>query len=164
VLSRSYNWINNPALIGLGITYSFSVSMMLSFTLRIATDVENNMNSVSRMLDYIDKNPQEKDFDDPTPPATWPSEGNYKLENITYRYRPELEDVIHGITFSINNCEKIGVVGRTGSGKSTLTLGLLRILELALSENGQKGSITLNNLNIENIGLHHLRSNVTIIP
>lgn len=61
------------------------------------------------------------------------------MNNLTYRYRPELEDVIHGITFDVAAKAKIGVVGRTGSGKSTLTLGLLRILELAADPDGQIG-------------------------
>lgn len=71
-----------------------------------------------------------------------------------------LPEVIKGITFSINCFEKIGVVGRTGSGKSTLTLGLLRILELANSQ----GNIILDNIDISKIGLHYLRRNITIIP
>jgi ABC-type multidrug transport system fused ATPase/permease subunit len=61
--------------------------------------------------------------------------------------------VIHGISFDIKAKEKIGIIGRTGSGKSTMTLGLLRILELSTDENGHKGSIILDGLNIEDVGL-----------
>lgn len=66
------------------------------------------------------------------------------MSKISYRYREELPNVVHGISFNINKFEKIGIVGRTGSGKSTITLGLLRILEISLNEDNQKGSITLD--------------------
>ena len=75
----------------------------------------------------------------------------------------DLPDVIHGISFNIASQERIGVVGRTGSGKSTLTLGFLRILELA-EKNGTTGKITLDNIVIGGIGLHELRKKITIIP
>ncbi len=61
----------------------------------------------------------------------WPDRGQYDIQNISYKYRPELPTVIKNISFDIKSKAKIGIVGRTGSGKSTMTLGLLRILELA---------------------------------
>ena len=95
------------------------------------------------------------------------------MNNLVYKYREEylllfllllylfsLPEVIKGISFSVKSHEKIGVVGRTGSGKSTLTLGLLRILEMANDD----GYIKLDSQNIKELGLHHLRRNVTIIP
>lgn len=74
--------------------------------------------------------------------------------------------VLKKISFDIQSKEKIGVVGRTGSGKSTLTLGLLRILELAENEDSSKstGKIVLDDEDVSELGLHHLRQNVTIIP
>jgi ABC-type multidrug transport system fused ATPase/permease subunit len=72
--------------------------------------------------------------------------------------------VLKKISFDIKSKEKIGVVGRTGSGKSTLTLGLLRILEMAENDDGTMGNINLDEENISELGLHHLRQNVTIIP
>jgi ABC-type multidrug transport system fused ATPase/permease subunit len=89
------------------------------------------MNAVVRILDYTDNNPQEADFMVPTPPPSWPSTGSISAENISFRYRANLPNVIDSISFQIAPREKVGVVGRTGSGKSTLTLGLLRIIELA---------------------------------
>lgn len=76
------------------------------------------------------------------------------MDNLTYRYRPELQDVIHGISFDVSSKAKIGVVGRTGSGKSTLTLGLLRILELSEDPEGKLGQIKLDGVDVGNIGLH----------
>lgn len=72
--------------------------------------------------------------------------------------------VLKKISFDIKSKEKIGIVGRTGSGKSTMTLGLLRILELADNDDASKGEIILDDENISDLGLHHLRHNVTIIP
>ena len=86
------------------------------------------------------------------------------MSNLTYRYRPDLEDVIHGISFDVESKAKIGVVGRTGSGKSTLTLGLLRILELSLNPQGALGKIQLDGVDTSQLGLHELRHRVTIIP
>lgn len=122
----------SATLIGLSISWTLQISSVLSFTLKLMADTESNMNAVIRLLDYIDHNPSEKDFKEPKPPKKkWPKKGKYIMENLTYRYRPELQDVIHGISFDVSAKSKIGVVGRTGSGKSTLTLGLLRILELS---------------------------------
>lgn len=94
----------------------------------------------------------------------WPTAGNYAIEDVSYRYRPELPLVLKKISFDIKSKEKIGVVGRTGSGKSTLTLGLLRILELAENDDATTGKIVLDDEDISELGLHHLRQNVTIIP
>lgn len=86
------------------------------------------------------------------------------MKNISYRYRPELPNVIKNISFDVKSKAKIGIVGRTGSGKSTMTLGLLRILEIAENYDKTKGKIILDQEDTSEIGLHHLRHNVTIIP
>ncbi|KAL4488821.1 hypothetical protein ABPG72_016474 [Tetrahymena utriculariae] len=164
VLSKQFNYQSNGSLIGLALTYSFQISAILSFTLKLIADTESGMNAVLRMLQYIEKNPQENDWRSQKPIEKWPQQGQYKLDNITYKYREELPTVINGISFDIKNNEKIGVVGRTGSGKSTLTLGLMRILELIQDNNGQLGKISLDGENIRDIGLHDLREKVTIIP
>ena len=123
------------------------------------------MVSVVRLYQYIDNNPSQKDFNEPKPQIEpWPNEGNYQIANVSYRYRPELPLVLKRLTFDIKAKEKIGVVGRTGSGKSTLTLGLLRILEMTENDDGSAGQIQLDGEEVSNIGLHCLRHNVTIIP
>lgn len=71
------------------------------------------------------------------PPAEWPASGNIEFRDLTLRYRTGLPNVLHGITMSIRGGEKIGIVGRTGAGKSSITLALLRIVEYA-------GSITID--------------------
>ena len=165
VLSRNFNYMANPAMIGLALSSSLSISTMLAFTIRLMANTESQMSSVQRIINYINDNPSEKEFDEPKPEnPQWPTTGEYEASNITYRYRPELEDVIHGISFKIFQNEKVGVVGRTGSGKSTLTLGLLRILELIEDNEGNKGYIKLDDVNIEELGLHLIRKKATIIP
>lgn len=152
-------------LVGLALVWSLQINGIMSFTLRLLADTESCMNSVVRLYEYIDNNPSEKSFDDRPPVnSPWPSEGNYTITDVSYKYRPELPLVLKKVSFDIRSKEKIGVVGRTGSGKSTLTLGLLRILELAENEDNTIGHINLDGEDVSELGLHHLRQNVTIIP
>lgn len=90
--------------------------------------------------------------------SEWPQKGIVKFENFQLRYRDGLELVLRGINFSCFEQEKIGIVGRTGAGKSSLTLALFRIIESA------GGKIIIDDIDISKIGLHSLRSRLTIIP
>ena len=120
---------SNSNLIGLALVWSLQISALLSWTLMVLADCESNMNAVVRLYDYIDNNPSEKDFEEPKPKnENWPNRGHYQIDSISYKYRPELPLVIKSISFDVKENAKIGIVGRTGSGKSTMTLGLLRIL------------------------------------
>jgi ABC-type multidrug transport system fused ATPase/permease subunit len=88
----------------------------------------------------------------------WPENGKIKFENYSTKYRPDTDIVLKKINFNVNSQEKIGIVGRTGSGKSTITLSLFRILEPI------EGIISIDDIDITTIGLKKLRSNITIIP
>lgn len=88
----------------------------------------------------------------------WPQKGIVEFQNFQVRYREGLELVLKGIDFSVKSQEKIGIVGRTGAGKSSLTLALFRIIESA------GGKIVIDDVDIAKIGLHSLRSRLTIIP
>lgn len=104
VLSRDLNISNSPnqyALVGLALTWSFQISAILSFTLKMMADTESGMNAVIRMLQYIEKNPQENSWREKKAPENWPSQGVYSLKNITYKYREELPEVIHNISLDI---------------------------------------------------------------
>ena len=88
----------------------------------------------------------------------WPSEGNIVFENVQLRYRPTTELVLKGLNFNIKGGEKVGIVGRTGAGKSTISLSLSRIVEIC------GGSIKIDGMNISQMPLEELRENITIIP
>ena len=85
------------------------------------------------------------------PPTSWPDKGTIVFENVCARYRPELDLVLDGISFTVEARQKIGVVGRTGSGKSSMMLTLFRILEL------ERGSIAIDGIDISRVGLRQLR-------
>ncbi|KAL4499696.1 hypothetical protein ABPG72_017236 [Tetrahymena utriculariae] len=153
--------------IGLSLTWALKISASIPITIKLLGDTELQMNSFHRILNYINDTPQERDFDtlyDPKSTKTlqkWPQQGDIEIQNVSYKYRKDTPIILRNITLSIKANEKIGVIGRTGSGKSTLTLGILRILELVDEENGR---ILLNGQNIAKLGLNVLRSNVSMIP
>jgi len=118
------------------------------------------MNSVERIHDYMDV-PSEPSaiIEDSRPPAYWPSSnGGVHVENLVVKYAPDLEPVLHGISFDIRPTEKIGLVGRTGSGKSTLALSFFRFVD------PEQGKIVIDGVDITSIGLQDLRSRLAIIP
>mmetsp|Transcript_24704 Transcript_24704/g.28768 ORF Transcript_24704/g.28768 Transcript_24704/m.28768 type:complete len:1543 (+) Transcript_24704:13-4641(+) len=164
-LSKSVSSLADPALVGLALSYALQVIAMLTFTVKMLGDCEMQMSSFERLLEYKNKEELEADFDTPKAPTPWPIAGKYEINDISFQYRPKLPHVLHKISFSVKQHEKIGVVGRTGSGKSTLTLGLLRILEVIENEGtNEKGTIVLDNQDIAKVGLHELRKRITIIP
>ena len=91
-------------------------------------------------------------------PARWPQHGAVSLKLVSARYRPGLDLVLHDVSFSVEGGQKIGVVGRTGSGKSSLMLTLFRILELAA------GSIFIDGIDISTLGLTQLRKAIAMLP
>ncbi|XP_033637674.1 multidrug resistance-associated protein 5-like [Asterias rubens] len=124
------------------------------------TMTESSFISVERMLEYIEKTQSEADDHDEEskPDDSWPSSGDLKFQQVEMRYRPELPLVLKGITCHIQPREKIGIVGRTGSGKSSLGVSLFRLVENA------SGMILLDGVDIASLGLHDLRSRLAVIP
>ncbi|TBU32613.1 P-loop containing nucleoside triphosphate hydrolase protein [Dichomitus squalens] len=152
----------DPAQIGLVLTYTTSLTQLCGMVTRQSAEVENYMSSVERILQYSrdDVIPQEAphEIPDHKPPPEWPAKGAIEFDQVVMRYRAGLPFVLKGLTLQINGGEKIGVVGRTGAGKSTLMLALFRIVELT------SGSIKVDGVDISKIGLKDLRSKVSIIP
>ncbi|KAG2142222.1 ABC protein [Suillus bovinus] len=152
----------NAAQIGLMLTYTTFLSQTCSQLTKLAADVENYMNSVERLVQYVasDTMPQEAphEIEERKPLAQWPEHGAVEFNNVKMAYRPGLPSVLRGISFKVRGGEKIGVVGRTGAGKSSLMLALFRIVELS------GGSITIDGVDISTIGLKDLRSKISIIP
>lgn len=93
-----------------------------------------------------------------TVPAAWPAEGQLEIEGLVVRYDPDLPPVLRGLSFKVTKNQRVGVVGRTGAGKSSLTLALFRFLE------AREGTIRIDGIDISKIGLHDLRSRLAIIP
>ena len=132
----------------------------------------NSMTGVERLMEYSDDKDEEPAWDVPSEDRklgpSWPKQGKIKITNLSLRYREGLPLVLKGLNLTINAGQKVGVVGRTGSGKSTLMLGLMRILEMdskAMQEaNLGPGGIQIDGADIYKIGLHKLRRGLTIIP
>nr|QUF59450.1 ATP-binding cassette transporter Abcc1-6 [Brachionus angularis] len=144
---------------GLSISYSLNVSQFLNWLVRMSADFESNVTSVERIKEYTETPHEEPwEIESSKPPAVWPNEGKVEFKNYSVKYREELDFVLKDINCTIKPGEKIGIVGRTGAGKSSLTLGLFRILE------SNYGQIDIDGLNIKTIGLHDLRKKLTIIP
>jgi ABC-type multidrug transport system fused ATPase/permease subunit len=114
------------------------------------------MNAAERIIEYTEL-PTES-LGGKSPSAAWPTEGRIEVEDLVVGYAPDLPPVLKGLTFSVNRKERVGVVGRTGAGKSSLTLALFRFLE------ARTGSIYIDGVDISEIKLHDLRSRLAIIP
>merc|ERR1719285_589597 len=149
----------NPSQVGLVITYSLNITMVLNWLVRQTAEVETNIVAVERLKEYSIIG-QEAPWVDPTnrPTKEWPDQGQVDFHNYCLSYRPDTPRVVEDISLSVTGGEKVGIVGRTGAGKSTLTVALFRLVEAAA------GSITIDGTDISSIGLHDLRNKLTIIP
>lgn len=149
----------SPGLVGLALTYALAVAQVFNWVVRMATEVEMSMNAVERVNHYsnIDIEPQPTD-DDVKPNDDWPQKGEICIEELTLAYAHDLPPAIKDVCVNIKAGEKIGVCGRTGSGKSTITLGLFRMLEHF------EGRIVIDGLDITKMSLRPLRSRLAIIP
>lgn len=160
-LIRDQSFID-PNLLALGITYSLQFNRVMSWFIRNAGLTEVNLNAVERLAHYgsreIPNEARLRVYDENKPPKGWPQKGEIILEDIHFKYRPELEDTLKGISLKIGSEQKVAIVGRTGSGKSSTILSLFRDRELS------SGKIIIDNIDISNIGLHDLREQLTIIP
>ncbi|XP_028090867.1 ABC transporter C family member 12-like isoform X4 [Camellia sinensis] len=144
---------------GLLLSYSLNITNLLSNVLRQASRAENSLNAVERVGTYIDL-PSEAPaiIESHRPPPGWPSLGSIEFKDIVLRYRPELPPVLHGLSFTISPCKKVGIVGRTGAGKSSLVNALFRIVEL------EGGRILIDDCDVAKFGLMDLRKVLSIIP
>ncbi|OQO03652.1 hypothetical protein B0A48_10317 [Cryoendolithus antarcticus] len=145
--------------VGLAMSYTLQITQSLNWIVRQTVEVETNIVSVERVLEYS-RLPSEAPeiISKNRPPVSWPAKGAVSFNNFSTRYRPGLEPVLRNINLSIKSHEKIGVVGRTGAGKSSLTLSLFRIIEPT------GGDITIDDVSTSAIGLLDLRRRLAIIP
>eukprot|EP01125_Pyxidicula_operculata_P020167 TRINITY_DN73_c2_g1_i1.p1 TRINITY_DN73_c2_g1~~TRINITY_DN73_c2_g1_i1.p1 ORF type:complete len:1092 (+),score=213.81 TRINITY_DN73_c2_g1_i1:119-3394(+) len=150
----------SPAIAGLALTYAFQMTGAFQFAVRSFADTDSQMVSVERLLHYAKEIPQEAPYiiDQTNPPFDWPKHGTIKFSDVYVKYDTSDEPVLKGISFDIKKKQKIGIVGRTGAGKSSLTLALFRMMEL------MKGKIYIDGVDISTLGLQQLRSKLAIIP
>ncbi|KAI9791945.1 MAG: hypothetical protein M1816_003214 [Peltula sp. TS41687] len=149
----------DPGAAGLSLIYAVTFTENVLWLVRLYSANEQNMNSVERIKEYLDVEREAQPIiPDARPPANWPSEGAVQFINYSTRYRSDLDPVLRNVNFSIQPLEKVGIVGRTGAGKSSLALALFRGLE------AEEGKILIDGIDIGLIGLQDLREHVTIVP
>ncbi|XP_008413223.1 multidrug resistance-associated protein 1 isoform X2 [Poecilia reticulata] len=149
----------SPGIMGLSISYALQLTASLTWLVRMSSDVETNIIAVEKVKEYSSTGKEaEWQHESPSVPPGWPTQGCIDIRGFGLRYRHDLDLAIRNITIAINGGEKVGIVGRTGAGKSSLTLGLFRIIEAA------EGHIFIDGVDIAKLGLHELRSRITIIP
>lgn len=146
----------DAALAGFALSFALDYGQVVIWTIRHYTNLELDMNAAERIIEY--SNLATESLDGADPPAHWPSEGRLEFHDLVVGYAPDLPAVLKGLTFSVERNERVGVVGRTGAGKSSLTLALFRFLE------AREGSVHIDGLDISKIKLQALRSRLAIIP
>lgn len=146
----------DAAMGGFALSFAVDFALNMIFAIRIYSQLEMDMNATERVIEYTELKTEPQGGEEP--PAAWPTSGRVHVEDLEVAYAEDLPPVLKGISFDIKDNERIGVVGRTGAGKSSLTLALFRFLE------SRSGKVTIDGLDISKIDLHSLRSRLAIIP
>ncbi|KAH8899934.1 putative multidrug resistance protein, partial [Thozetella sp. PMI_491] len=151
----------SPGAAGLMLTYAATFTENVMWLAQVYSIIQQNLNSAERLSEYIDVE-QEATQPLKTPAladsAQWPSQGSVHFQNYTTRYAPELEPVLKGVTFEARPGQRIAIVGRTGAGKSTLALALIRGLE------AESGHIDVDGVDVASVPLERLRRMITVVP
>lgn len=151
----------NAGLAGLSITTALGWSARLNFFVWSTTECEAHITSFERIREYFNRvNTAEGEWsiEETKPSDSWPDSGRIVCQNYSLKYSEDLGYALKDLSFEVYPGEKIGIVGRTGAGKSSLTLGLFRMIESAT------GQMVIDGVDIKGIGLHVLRQKITIIP
>lgn len=150
----------NPGAVGLALSYGLEVTTALMYMVRASSQIENSLVAVERVLEYTALPPEAPLESTPStaPPPSWPTAGAVEFQHYSTRYRPGLPLVLEDLNLSIPAGARVGIVGRTGAGKSTLALALFRIIEPV------EGAIAIDNVDTTCIGLNDLRPRLSIIP
>jgi ABC-type multidrug transport system fused ATPase/permease subunit len=146
----------DASLAGFALSFALEYSVALVWALRQYANVELDMNAAERIVEYSNIAIESQEGD--SAPAAWPTEGRLEVSGLVCGYAADLPPVLKGLSFSVKRNQRIGVVGRTGAGKSSLTLALFRFLE------AREGIILIDGVDISKIKLHDLRSRLAIIP
>lgn len=147
-----------PSIAGLVLSYILSIVQMIQFTVRQLAEVENAMNSTERIHYYGTELDEEAPLKLAPVESAWPEKGEIVFNEVQMRYRANLPLVLQGLTLKVGAGERVGIVGRTGAGKSSIMSTLFRLVELS------GGSISIDGINIATVGLKDLRMRLAIIP
>lgn len=152
------SWLS-AGMAGISLSYAMMFGDAVLWIVRMYAEVAVNMNSMERIKEYTDIEPEAPAvIPESRPPANWPSRGEIDIKELSLKYADNLPDVIKKVSFHIEGGLKVGIVGRTGAGKSTIITALFRLLEPT------HGSIVIDGIDISTLGLHDLRSRLAIIP
>lgn len=160
MLSVTGQFSISPSAAGLVLSYILQIVGMMTLMVRESAQVENNMNTVERVFQYSYDVPSEapSHVEETAPPPEWPQGGGITFDDVSMAYRPGLPLVLKDISVSVLPGEHVGICGRTGAGKSSIMNALYRLSELSA------GSVTIDHVDISQIGLNDLRSKLSIIP
>ena len=155
-----YSRENNisPILLGLLLTYSLGIQTNLTILLNLHATLERLLINASRCMIMTNVEQENHSDDKLTDRPNWPEQGVIEFTNVDLKYRPNLDKVLNKLSFNVASKEKIGIAGRTGSGKSTICISISRIVELL------SGKITIDGVDISDLNLNYLRSRITVIP
>ncbi|ODQ64107.1 hypothetical protein NADFUDRAFT_84114 [Nadsonia fulvescens var. elongata DSM 6958] len=149
----------DSGLAGLSLSYAITFNANMLWVIRMYANNEMNMNSVERVQEYLNIEKEAPAIiENSRPPVNWPSRGTIEVEDLSLRYAPDLACVIKNASFSVRPGSKVGIVGRTGAGKSTIITAFFRLIE------AETGSIKIDDIDISTIGLRDLRQALAIIP
>ncbi|MCJ1322534.1 hypothetical protein MMC15_007883 [Xylographa vitiligo] len=146
----------DASLAGFALAFALQYTGAIIWVLRSYANLEMNMNAVERIVEYTQI--ATEDQSGVEAPAAWPTQGRLEVEGLVAGYAPDLPPVLKGLSFTAEKNQRVGVVGRTGAGKSSLTLALFRFLE------AREGTIIIDGIDVSKITLHDLRSRLAIIP
>ncbi|XP_070188571.1 multidrug resistance-associated protein 1-like [Littorina saxatilis] len=148
----------SAGIVGLSLSYALEVTGKMNMVVRMSTEMETNIVSLERIAEYTNIQSEAPWSAIPRPKPDWPQRGHLRFHGYSSRYRPGLDLVIRDLTCDFNPGEKVGIVGRTGAGKSSMTLALFRLIEPAA------GNVTVDDVDIASLGLHDLRQKLNILP
>uniref|UniRef100_A0A8W8LGH1 Multidrug resistance-associated protein 4 n=1 Tax=Magallana gigas TaxID=29159 RepID=A0A8W8LGH1_MAGGI len=144
-------------LYGMALNYLLTMASPFEYMMRKTVDLNTQMTSVERIVSYTKLEQEPPKVSNSPPPHSWPKNGEIKLVNVGLQYSSDTDHVLQNVTCFINSREKIGIVGRTGAGKSSLLAALLRLAETT-------GEIYIDDIDVLKIGLHELRNKISVIP
>lgn len=146
----------SASMAGFVMSFALQFNFAVSLGIRCYANLEMDMNATERVLEYTTLETEDQAGEQP--PAAWPTHGRIEVQDLVVGYAPELPPVLNGLSFTVEMGQRVGVVGRTGAGKSSLALALFQFLK------PRQGNIFIGGLDIAKLNLHALRSRLAVIP